>query len=241
MHSSQILISKKVNIIKIRQLLNIKECEFKAYIDSFNFYTRDKKNIMISNTYKNIIKNYILSDYSDSGLIELINKELEDSYFITKHENQTVVNNIFTNLNRYRRKVQNYIVDKDIKDNIDIEGKEIQVNADVVYEIDDNTYEIVKIKTSKPTLSLKARNSDNLPENDIELYCIYLLGKKLYPNKKIIASYHHMSGKKDSDKEGKIYYNILLNEGVEGLNKELLYYKDKRNNVLDKKRIKDNR
>lgn len=224
--------------MKIRQLLNIKECEFKAYIDSFNFYTRDKKNIMISNTYKNIIKNYILSDYNDSGLIELINKELEDSYFITKHEKQAVVNNIFTNLNRYRRKIDNYIVDKDIKDNIDIEGKEIQVKADVVYEIDDNTYEIVKIKTSKPTLSLKARNSDNLPENDIELYCMYLLGKKLYPNKRIIASYHHMSGKKDSDKEGKICYNILLNEGIEGLKKELLYYEDQRNNVLDKKELK---
>ena len=140
--------------MKIRQLLNIKECEFKAYIDSFNFYTREKKNIMISNTYKNIIKNYILSDYSDRGLIELINKELEDSYFITKHEKQSVVNNIFTNLNRYRRKVHNYIVYKDIKDNIDIEGKEIQVNADVVYKIDDNTYEIVKIKM-KNTLNSK--------------------------------------------------------------------------------------
>ena len=34
--------------MKIRQLLNIKECEFKAYIDSFNFYTRDKKNIMMN-------------------------------------------------------------------------------------------------------------------------------------------------------------------------------------------------
>ena len=224
--------------MKIRQLLNIKECEFKAYIDSFNLYTRDKKNIMISNTYKNIIKNYILRNYSDSGLIELINKELEDSYFITKHEKQAVANNIFTNLDRYRRKVDNYIVDKDIKDNIGIENKEIQVKVDVVYEIDDNTYEIVKIKTSKPTLSLKARNADNLPENDIELYCMYLLGKKLYPNKRIIASYHHMGGKKDSDKEGKVYYNILLNEGIEALTKELSNYEDEKNNVLDKKELK---
>ena len=93
--------------MKIRQLLNIKDCEFKAYIDSFNMYTRDKKNIMISNVYKDIIKNCILNDYSDNELRELINDKLDDNYFITKHEKQNILNTIFVNLNRYNQK-KNY-------------------------------------------------------------------------------------------------------------------------------------
>lgn len=223
--------------MKIRQLLNIKECEFKAYMDSFNFYTREKKNIMISNTYKNIIKNYILSDYSDSELIELINRELEDSYFITKHEKQAVVNNIFTNLNRYGRKVDNYIVDKDIKDDVNVRGNNIEVKADVVYKIDDNTYEIAKIRTSKPSLSYKARNRDNLPENDVELYCMYLLGKQLYPDKNIVSSCHHMSGKKDSDKEGKDYYKELLKGNEYKLCEQALKLEEQMSYCTDKKEI----
>lgn len=223
--------------MKIRQLLNIKDCEFKAYIDNFNMYTRDKKNIMISNTYKDVVKNYNLNEYSGSGLKELINNKLDDSYFITKHEKQNILNTIFVNLNRYRSKINYDKVDKDVKENINVNGNDIEVKADVVYEIDDNTYEIAKIKTSKPSLSYRARNMDNLPENDIELYCMYLLGKQLYPDKNIITSYHHMSGKKDSDKEGKEYYNELLKGNDYKLYEQVLKLEEQIQYCIDKKEI----
>ena len=59
--------------MKIRQLLNIKDCKFKAYIDSFKLYTRDKKDIMISNVCKDIIKSKDFKELTKKQIKELLN------------------------------------------------------------------------------------------------------------------------------------------------------------------------
>jgi superfamily I DNA/RNA helicase len=140
---------------------------------------------------------------------------MEERYFLTNQEKEVESNIILHHLSRYiiYEKQQNRkILAKDTYGNISLNDREIEVKADIIFE-NPNNIEIVKIKTSATELSYKARTDKNLPENDIELYLLRELGKKLYSkqNKPVIASFYHLKGKKDKD----VIYTQFLSDTSE--------------------------
>ncbi len=230
-----------MNYLKIRQLLNIKDCKFKAYVDSFNLYTRDKKEIMISNVCKDIIKSKDFKELTIDMIEELLNEKFDGTYIITKQEKEANIKILLSNLVRYQRWIKKNeleTITTDLKGIININDCNIEVKANIVYKRPNGIIELVKIKKGKTSLSYKAKTQDNLPINDIELHCLSLLGKKIFPNKLSLASYHHLSGKKDGDKTGKLFYDILIDKSEN----ELLNIIDKLENdlnyIVDKKEIR---
>jgi superfamily I DNA/RNA helicase len=230
--------------IKLYQLKNIKDCKFKAYISQFSdFKILNNKASMISQIYKTIIKDYDFIKLTNEKLKDIISTLMEDKYFLTNQEKEVESNIILHHLSRYitYEKLQNRkILSKDTYGNIELNGEEIEVKADIIFE-NANSIEIVKIKTSATELSYKARTDKNLPENDIELYLLKVLGEQLYSksDKPIIASFYHLKGKKDKET---IYTQFLSDEKelLKSLNNlKLTSYSDKKMQKEVDKQIKE--
>lgn len=198
--------------IKLYQLKNIKQCPFKAYISQFDFKTLVNKSAMIRKVYKNVLCNYNFIKLSQSQLKDIISEQLEDKYFLTNQEKEIEVLTILNNLIRYieyEKTLNRKLLARNIYNNIQIGDKNIELNADIVFD-NGNNIEIIKYKTSSTKLSYKARTEKNLPCNDIELYLLKKLGEKLFSqyNKPIVASYYHLKGKS----EDKNTYEQFLND-----------------------------
>ncbi|WP_125154839.1 ATP-dependent helicase [Clostridium rectalis] len=198
--------------IKLYQLKNIKQCPFKAYISQFDFKTLVNKSAMIRKVYKNVLCNYNFIKLSQSQLKDIISEQLEDKYFLTNQEKEIEMLTILNNLTRYieyEKTLNRKLLARNIYNNIQIGDKNIELNADIVFD-NGNNIEIIKYKTSSTKLSYKARTEKNLPYNDIELYLLRNLGEKLFSqyNKPIVASYYHLKGKS----EDKNTYEQFLND-----------------------------
>ncbi|EQC1535544.1 UvrD-helicase domain-containing protein [Clostridium botulinum] len=198
--------------IKLYQLKNIKQCPFKAYISQFDFKTLVNKSAMIRKVYKNVLSNYNFIKLSPLQLKDIISEQLEDKYFLTNQEKEIEMLTILNNLTRYieyEKTLNRKLLARNIYNNIQIGDKNIELNADIVFD-NGNNIEIIKYKTSSTKLSYKARTEKNLPCNDIELYLLKQLGEKLFSqyNKPIVASYYHLKGKS----EDKNTYEQFLND-----------------------------
>lgn len=187
--------------IKLYQLKNIKQCPFKAYISQFDFKTLINKSLMVRKVYKNILCNYNFTKLSQLQLKDIISEQLEDKYFLTNQEKEIEVLTILNYLTRYieyEKTLNRKLLARNIYNDIQIGDKNIELNADMVFDNGDNI-EIAKYKTSATKLSYKARTEKNLPKNDIELYLLKKLGEKLFCQykKPIISSYYHLKGKNE--------------------------------------------
>ncbi|NFH40822.1 ATP-dependent helicase [Clostridium sporogenes] len=187
--------------IKLYQLKNMKQCPFKAYVSQFNFKTLINKSSMVRKVYKNILCNYNFIKLSQSQLKDIISEQLEDKYFLTNQEKEIevlTISNYLTRYIEYEKILNRKLLARNIYNDIQIGDKNIELNADIVFDNGDNI-EIVKYKTSATKLSYKARTEKNLPKNDIELYLLKKLGEKLFSQykKPIISSYYHLKGKNE--------------------------------------------
>lgn len=228
-----------MNKIKIYQLKNVQTCKFKAYVSQFNnFKTLKNKSNMIKQVYKDII---LEQDFSQSinkeYLKNIILEKLDDKYFITKEEKAEEVNIILAYILRYfeyEQKLNRKIITKQLYNSVHIDDKDIELNADIVFENKDSI-ELVKYKTSATKLSYKARTEKNLPENEIELYLLKLMGEKLFSEykKPIIASFYHLKGKSE-DKD--VYKQYLQDKTV--LIDKLADLKSLQGTISDKKEKK---
>lgn len=223
-----------MNKIKLYQLKNIKQCPFKAYISQFDFKTITKKSLTIRKVYKSILQETDFINLSENNLKSLILEKLENTYFLTQQEKDVEVNIILKHLLRYIDYERNSlslgrkIITKKLYGTVQIEDKEIEVSADIVFD-NGNNIELVKYKTSATKLSYKARTEKNLPQNDIELFLLKKLGEQKYPNKTVIASFYHLKGKNDEkdiykqfldDKEKELLSNVNELKSITGLDKK---------------------
>ncbi|NFF75923.1 ATP-dependent helicase [Clostridium sporogenes] len=187
--------------IKLYQLKNIKQCPFKAYVSQFDFKTLVNKSSMVRKVYKNILCNYNFIKLSQLQLKDIISEQLEDKYFLTNQEKEIevlTISNYLTRYIEYEKRLNRKLLARNIYNNIEIGDKNIELNADIVFD-NGNNIEIIKYKTSATKLSYKARTEKNLPKNDIELYLLKKLGEKLFSQykKPIISSYYHLKGKNE--------------------------------------------
>lgn len=67
---------------------------------------------------------------------------------------------------------------------------------DVAY-LDVDTVEIVKIKISKPSLTMRGKSLHTNANLSMELYAMEQLGMELFPGKNVRAAFHHLSSKDD--------------------------------------------
>lgn len=223
----------------VYQLKNIKQCPFKAFVSSFkDFKTSINKSKMITDTYKKIIKeNWLLTD--EETLNELINNELDDSYFITMDEKNDEINTMKKYITRYFNYENRKPIAVDVYGKVKTDDNLINVKADLVFDNGVNI-ELVKFKTSENKLSYKARTEANLPQNDIELFLLQKLGEQVYQGKKIKSSYYHFKGKNQDSTLLKSWLQDTssLNEKLYNLEDSLMTTTDKKQITAIKKDVK---
>ena len=234
-----------MNKIKLYQLKNVNNCPYKAYISQFNLKTIQNKSSAIRKVYITIIQDteYNFIKLTESQLKSIISILLEDTYFLTKQEKEVEEIIILKHMMRYiefEKKLDRKILSKKIEGAVIIGENEIELKVDMVFE-NENSIEIVKYRTSSPTLSAKARTEINKPENDMELFLLKKLGEQLYSeqDKPIISSFYHLKGKKD---EKDIYKQFLEDEEIlltSLVNLALSFSSDKKEQKSIDKQIKD--
>lgn len=229
--------------IKLYQLKNINDCNFKAYISQFNFKTIQNKSSAIRKVYDKIIQDYDFVNLTETTLKIIIQEQLDDTYFLTKQEKEVEEIIILKHMIRYityENKLDRKILSKKINDNVIIGENEIDVKADIIFE-NDNNIELVKYRTGATSLSAKARTEKNLPQNDMELFLLKKLGEQLYSenNKPIISSFVHLKGKKDEKDSYKQFLDdkSILMSNVEDLS--MTFGIDKKAQKVIDKQIKD--
>ena len=192
-------------MIKMNLLNDVNQCNYKGYMTSLNYKTENLKYLEISKIYKKVLKHFmILKWYTDEELFKFINKNLDDKYFLSKYEKEDQVN-VMVQLSK---RFLDFYLDNKLnfkKGTVEELVDDIKVKCDCILE-KDGKIKIIKFKSSKPDLSYKARNPDNLPENNIDLYMLYKLGKQLYPGFEIEAEYLYLKGKNDS---GEVYDSLI--------------------------------
>lgn len=207
--------------IKGSDLITLQKCEKMYQLDKF-MVTEKNKYYYISIAIKEVIKEILPlnnKDFElaikDSIIEKRLNELLPDKAFLPLVKEETI-KELVEQLKRYLKyiKSNNYrVIRTDITQDIKFNGELITVSADFIFK-NNNSYEIVKTKRKAPELSYRAIKEENKPQNNIELYLLYLLGKHLYPNENISASFHHMAGKGDKKEinltyEAKRGYNII--------------------------------
>lgn len=225
-----------------RSLYNINKvqtCPFSAYLDSLNLKCKEGKHLMLSKVIKYIIKyeNGKFPTLKNEEIRALIEENIDESYFLTDMERKVETDTMFSYIVRYK----NYLIENnyeilEINPKVDlILGNEIiKVKADIAYLINDNTVEVVRLRSGKTELSYKARSEKNNPENQIELFLLREAGKVLFRDKNIIASYHHMRGKSEDKEVLEKYINNKENELINSvLEFESLKYSSNKKQVKE--------
>ena len=199
-----------MNIYKASDLIQKENCNRRYYFDSLGITTIKDKNYYLSIAIKKAVKE------GDSS-INFIDSLLDDKYFtpLSKKHEVELLSNQLDRYFRYLKANKAKKISNEVTQDINIKGKLVTVSCDLILEYPESEYvEIVKLKRSEPKLSYAARKSMNKPENSLELFLLYLLGKYLYPNKKVAASFHHMASKNDKngfllEYESKRGYNLI--------------------------------
>ena len=187
--------------IRAKDLITLEKCE-KMY--NLNRLMETEKNqyyyisIAIRNTIKDMLtENNLELAIRHNKVEEKVEEYLPDSAFLPLVKDE-VVRESTEHIERYLRflKENNYkLLKADTVQDINLNGELITVSADFVFKKPNNQIEIVKIKRTEPSLSYRARVFDSFPKNNIELYLLQLMGEHLYPNKDVLASFHHMTAK----------------------------------------------
>jgi len=198
------------------KIKSIETCNFQGYLSNVKYNTEQNKYLHLLSLYKRAVQTEV-NDY------ETYFNDNIDMKFYTFGQELEVDRNIFIkHLNRFKAyliKFNGKIIDKNISEIIKFNNQDIKVKIDLVVEYSDKI-ELVKLSMSKPALSYNARNLDNIPENNFELYLMQLLGKDIYvkAEKPISSAFYHMTGKFDGGKENKDNYNLFLNGEINVLN-----------------------
>lgn len=189
------------------KIKNVQQCPFKGYLSTFKYNTEQNKYLHILSLYKKAI----LLSLKDFGAFF---DENVDMKFYTFKQEMEVDRNIFVrNMIRFSRYLyENCAEVEEFKGKklINYLDQDIRVSIDFVIKYPDRV-ELVKLSQSDPKLSYSARNAENLPENNFELYLMQLLGEQLYPTENVTTAFYHLKGRYDGTKsDNKEYYNLFL-------------------------------
>lgn len=186
--------------MRLKELIVKKECPLKA---SFKF----KMNVSqtsIQKDRKKIIRNILLDEDTKTikEIKNLTNEEIfkyvDDSLFDSPKERDAYMNNVVSKLNEFCENMSEFNdipIIKNKGDVIDIIKEEgIYLKSDMIFDRG-NTIFIANLIDSEAKVKNNGRMENTKASCSLELYALYKLGAKLYPNKNIIASLIYLNEK----------------------------------------------
>lgn len=210
--------------LKVRDLTNLEVCEKKFELSRM-MVTEKNKYYYISLATKNAIKKMLmLSDtkykqaISGNEIVTILESSLPDDVFLPLVKNETIkeLSEQVTRYLAYIKENDYELLAEGVINDIKVNGEVITVSSDFIFKTA-NGLEVVKIKRKQPDLSYAARVDRSKPSNNIELYLLQALGEEVYPEEKLSASFHHMTGKNDKKNPNMLYeakrgYNVITFE-----------------------------
>lgn len=177
--------------MKLNELVLKKECPLKASL---------KYKIKVSGENKLWVrKRKVLEVFLDKNIksineFRMINHEyleniLKDELFDSDKEREAYIRSVLVKIDRFcinMNKYQNWKIDKSKSGTVKIGTEDVYLSADMVFE-DKNEVVIVNIKDSEAKIKNGGKTDTTKSSKSLELYALYKLGEKLYPNKLITA------------------------------------------------------
>lgn len=201
--------------IKLSELKSLQQCQLSFFLQR-TIETEKTGPYYMAIAIRNAVKTALLTkDVKFSSIRDTLDQFMPDSAFLplVKDVNLTILT---AQISRYLAYlVGNFsVVDIDVIEDINIDGKLITVSADLVLLDEKKSLHVVKLKRGEPELTYAGRKRETLPEYSIELYALKLLGEKLHPGFKTYGALHHLKGKNDEmhylcEFEEKAGHNII--------------------------------
>lgn len=223
--------------LSVKKIKMLEECERKFYYQEVLQLQSEKDTLFeVLNTAQTVVKNSILIKDYDSAYNEVkaTLSTIKDEWFnsiVAKNETIEYYQNIFYRYIDFEKQQNREIIRFNATFSTDVVIGEniytIPVTIDYIIK-DGDSYEAIKIKRSKPTLSSRARKPENKPEYDIELALIYKALSPIYPNLKV--SFYHLINKDDT--KSKLVDNFNYKPNTNIVTAE--FDNDKLNKVMDR-------
>lgn len=178
--------------MRLGELMIKKECPLKANLKYQVHVSESNK----QKSRKKVIRNILLDEKNKSIKdIQSLNKtdiwyEFNDDLFDSVKEKEAYVQNVFDKIVTFCENMKEF---KDVQivknkgDVIDILGKDIYVSSDMIFEQGNSVF-IAKLIDSEAKIKNGGRTDATKSSKSLELYCLYKLAQKLYPNKQIVSS-----------------------------------------------------
>lgn len=221
--------------MKLKQLTTIQECPMKATLryesDASSFDVSGQKNQLIKELFT---KDIASLDELDSIDENYLNDKFPDLLFTTNKEKKGFLKKVayyiesfsanFTNL-------QDRTLIQKVDDVVNYCGQQIDVSVDMILE-NDTCVDLVNLKITTAKLKAGGRKEETKIENSLELFFMYLLGEKLYPNKSVRATIAYL-------KEDKYSKNYLASR-IRTTSNDDKYFSDKINELVSKDKFEEN-
>lgn len=178
--------------MRLGELMIKKECPLKANLKYQVHVSESNK----QKSRKKVIRDILLDEKNKSIKdIQSLNKtdiwyEFNDDLFDSVKEKEAYVQNVFDKIVTFCENMKEF---KDVQivknkgDVIDILGKDIYVSSDMIFEQGNSVF-IAKLIDSEAKIKNGGRTDATKSSKSLELYCLYKLAQKLYPNKQIVSS-----------------------------------------------------
>lgn len=189
----------------MKSILELSHCTRKAFFRSIGTNTKGLS-YYLSIAMKEAIKS---KDYT----VSFLDKYLDDSLFVSKEAKAAEMELLSTQIKRYLEYLSGMkIVKENYSEKVNLNGVEVQINADLVI-LHNNSIEVIKIVRTAPVLTLKAREPKNNPQNNLEMYLMSLLRESLIKelsldeDTPLFVSFHHLKSKQDKGDNFDIHFS----------------------------------
>lgn len=185
----------KKEYIKSDILINGGDCQKKQLLMGTNLRTNLSSRSHLSVAVKDVLSKF-LTEKPTEQVASYLEEFVDDKIFLSNIQKKVLLSRATFVIERFLNyyKQNNLAWKKGLKDHIKYGPYEILVGCDYIYEGPDYV-EIISISKSKPKLKYAGRSLETTPAYSIELFLLFLLGFKLFPNRKIVASLYHLEGK----------------------------------------------
>lgn len=208
--------------MNLSELLVKKECPLKANMQfkikasgATKYKSRQikSKEIFLHKSIKTITQLKRLNN-------ELLNNFFESEIFDSEKEKEAYIKGILLKIDRFSTNLNQYAHIEYLKNQsgiIEIGDKNIYLTADIIFNTVDTVF-IANLIDGEAKIKNYGKTESTNSSKSLELYCLYKLGQKMFPNKKIKAGLVYLN-------EKSVRNYVATREGM--IQQEQKYFNDK--------------
>ena len=221
--------------MKLKQLETIRECPIKATLryetEASSFDVSGQKNQLIKELFT---KDITSLDELNDITIDYLDEKFPDMLFTTIKEKKGFIKKVAYYVESFSANfsaLKNRTLIQKVDNFVEYCGKNIDVSIDMIFE-GDTDVDLVNLKLTTAKVKSGGRKEETKIENSLELFFMYLLGQKLYPNKLVRVSLAYL-------KEDKYSKNYIASR-IRTTSNDDDYFTAKVNELFSKDKYEEN-